>query len=190
LRYVYLIQSSIEYLSHVHPLSTAIVVHRGFKSGAQKLIPLYHSMIGEVIVWSSFTSTSMHRECVIDQFITDEDSILFEILLHPGDAAACVWDYSRFSSELEVLIAAASGFMVESVESIDVVKQLTIPLVKLSYWMSWYDFDISECPTTIVRESKSLIEKTSSISRSTAITSDRINSSTIQSQKCGRMIGW
>jgi hypothetical protein len=92
LHYIYLLQSSIEYDSHIHPLSTEIVVYRGFKSGGSKLIPLYHSMIGEVIVWSSFTSTSMKQESVIENYIAVEDSILFEILLHRGDAAACIWD--------------------------------------------------------------------------------------------------
>jgi hypothetical protein len=94
---------------------------------------------------------------VIDDFIEDDDSILFEILLHPGDAAAEMWKDSYFESESDILIAASSGFMVESVEMTDISKevegnvtQLTIPLVKLSYYMSWYDFDIDERPPTIL----------------------------------------
>jgi hypothetical protein len=60
---------------------------------------------------------------------------------------------------LEVLIAAGSAFVVESVESIEVskesesqgdVKQLTIPQVQLTYWMSWSDFDIDTPPATIL----------------------------------------
>jgi hypothetical protein len=36
-----------------------------------KLIPLYHSMIGAVTVWSSFTSTTLERESVINNFVTE-----------------------------------------------------------------------------------------------------------------------
>jgi hypothetical protein len=157
LHYVYLLQSSIEYWSHIHPLPNDVIVYRGLKSGGAQLIPLYHSMIGEVIVWSSFTSTSLTPESAINNFITDEDSILFEISLHPGDTATRIWDHSRFTNEYEVLIAASSGFMVKSVEMINIpkrkegqVNQLTIPLVKLIYCMSWYDFDIDERPATIL----------------------------------------
>jgi hypothetical protein len=91
---------------------------------------------------------------VIEHFITDEDSILFEILLHPGDIAVCIESYSRFDYESEILIAASSGFNVESVESINIVREanheLKIPVVKLSYCLSWYDFDIDERPVTIL----------------------------------------
>jgi hypothetical protein len=155
--YVYLLQSSIEYYSHIHPLPNDVIVYRGLESGGTQLRPLYHSMIGEVIVWSSFASTSLKQESAIADFITDEDSILFEISLHPGDTAARISDHSSFTNESEILIAASSGFMVESVEMIDIskqneghVKQLTIPLVKLIYCMSWYDFDIDERPATIL----------------------------------------
>jgi prephenate dehydrogenase len=114
-------------------------------------------MIGEVIVWSGFTSASLKRESMITDFITSKDSILFEILLHPGNTAAHVWDHSMFTSESEILIAASSVFMVESVESIDIamemidnMTQLMIPLVKLIYWMSWPGFDIDERLATIL----------------------------------------
>jgi hypothetical protein len=47
--------------------------------------------------------------------------------------------------------------MIESVESIDIamqmadsVTQLTIPLIKMTYWISWSDFDIDDRPTTIL----------------------------------------
>jgi hypothetical protein len=49
-------------------------------------------MIGEVIAWSRFTRTSMKQESVIENYIADEDSILFTILLHHGDAAVWIWD--------------------------------------------------------------------------------------------------
>jgi hypothetical protein len=153
LHYIYLLQSSIECYSQIHPFTSDVTVYRGLKSGGAKLVPLYYSMIGEVIVWSSFGSTSFELELVIDEFIIDDDSILFEILLRPGDAAVRICDHSRFTDEFEVLIAASSGFLVESVEWINVSKenggyenQLRIPLVELIYWMSWSDFDIDEPP--------------------------------------------
>jgi hypothetical protein len=80
---------------------------------------------------------------VIEHFIAEDESILFEILLHPGDVA--------------VLVAASSGFIVESVELVNVkiettngVKALKIPQVKLSYLISWSDFDIDERPQRIL----------------------------------------
>jgi hypothetical protein len=133
----------------------------------------------------------MKQESVIEDYIADEDSILFEILLHPGDAPTCIWGNSEFRSESEVLIAASSRFMIESVESIDIsiesesgMKEFTIPLVRLSYCMSWSDFDIDEPPTTIVLESESVIEEEVSISPSTAIASDWINSWIIPISDC------
>jgi hypothetical protein len=135
-----LLQSSIEYYSHINPLTFDVTVYRGLKSGGAKLLPLYHSRHGEVIVRSSFPSISLKREYVIDHCITDNDGILFEIRLHPGDTAATIWNDAGFATEREILIAASSGFMIESVESTDIpmqiadsVTQLTIPLIKMLY---------------------------------------------------------
>jgi hypothetical protein len=50
LHYIYLLQSSIEYCSYTNPLTSEVVVYRGFQSGGLRLTPLYYSMIGEVIV--------------------------------------------------------------------------------------------------------------------------------------------
>jgi hypothetical protein len=77
-------------------------------------------VIGEVIVWPSFTSASIDRNLVISRFIDGEDSLLFEILPHPGDVAVAIHDYSDHPEELEILIAASSGFMMDRVEWIDV----------------------------------------------------------------------
>jgi hypothetical protein len=156
LHYIYLLQSSIEYSSHTRPLTSDLSVYRGIKVSGSQFIPLYQSMIGEVIVWPSFTSTSTNQQYVINHFITGSDSILFKILLHPGNVAVHIENYSDYASESEVLIAASTGFMVESVESVDIVKeaengmtQFTIPLVHLSYSLSWYAFDIEERPRKI-----------------------------------------
>jgi hypothetical protein len=159
LHYIYLLQSSIEYHSFHNPLSDDIIVYRGFASGGQQLAPLYESMIDEVIVWSGFTSTSTNRAYVIKKFLKDEDSILFEITLHPGDVAISISEYSVNPSESEILIAASTGFKIKGVEYIDVELQnsdclsvVTIPLVKLSYFLSWSDFNIDEVPPAVLVE--------------------------------------
>jgi hypothetical protein len=149
----------LEYCSHHHPLLNDIIVYRGFVSNGSRFAPLYESMIDEVIVWSGFTSTSTDRDYVINHYITNEDSILFEIALHPGNVAISIQDYSDFPSESEILIAASTGFKVEGVEYIDVeirqsdsLKVMRIPLVKLNYWLSWSDFDINQYPSTVLIE--------------------------------------
>jgi hypothetical protein len=163
LHYIYLLQSSLEYYSYHHPLSKDIIVYRGLKNGGQRLASLYASMIDEVIVWSSFTSTSTDQRYVIKHFIQDEDSILFEIALHPGNVAVCIRDYSVFRGESEILIAASTGFKIDGVEYIDVeienpdgLSDVRIPMVKLSYFRSWSDFNIDECPPTVLIEGDSM----------------------------------
>jgi hypothetical protein len=106
LHYVHILQLSIKYYSHVHLIPSDGIVHQGLRPGGTKLLPLSHSMIGEVIVSSSFTSTSLERESAITDFITSEDSILFDVLLHPGHSAGYDSDHSKFISESETLIAA------------------------------------------------------------------------------------
>jgi hypothetical protein len=159
LHYIYLLQSSIEYCSRIDPLTSKVVVYRGLKTGGLRLAPLYYSMIDEVIVWPSFTSTSKSRDVVIENFIEDEDSILFEIVLHPGDIACCIRDYSEYENESEILIAATTGFTIESVEEIEIEKRgansqrrFQIFLVKLRYWSSWYDWNIDEPPERFLVE--------------------------------------
>jgi TPR repeat protein len=149
LRYIYLLQSSIEYCSHIRPLLLNMIVYRGIQQNGKMLVPLYESMIGEVIVWPSFTSTSINRDFVISAFIKGDDSLLFEIALHPGDVAVAIEAYSAYAGESEILIAASSGFMVEDVEWID-INGLKIGQVRLSYCMSWYDFNIDVPPTPIL----------------------------------------
>jgi hypothetical protein len=149
LRYIYLLQSSIEYFSHMQPLSSPMVVYRGISQPRKMLVPLYESMIGEVIVWPGFTSTSTDRDFVILQFIRKEESMLFEISLHPGDVAVAIHEYSDHENESEVLIAASSGFTVEAVEWVE-IRGMNIPQVRLSYCMSWYDFNIDDPPEPIL----------------------------------------
>jgi hypothetical protein len=153
LGYIYLLQSLIDYCSLCRPLTEDCIVYRGFPSGGSTLAPLYMSVVGEVIVWPGFASTSTDFECVIHRFIRKggdgEDGILFEIELHAGDVAANIACYSAHSSESEVLIAASSAFRVVAVDYIrigdkasDDLSDLKIPKVKLSYFVHWYDFDI------------------------------------------------
>jgi hypothetical protein len=151
LHYIYLLQSSLEYCSHHHPLPTDVVVYRSLTCDGGNLASVYESMIGEMIVWVEFTKASVCRDSEIEDLINGNDGILFEILLHPGAVAVRIPECSAVNSE--ILIAASSGFMVEDVEYIDVPKkvshnvtELRIPCVKLSYVMSWSDFDINERP--------------------------------------------
>jgi hypothetical protein len=159
LHYIYLLQSSLEYYSYHHPLSNDVIVYRGFMSGGRQLAPLYESMIDEVIIWSGFTSTSTDRDSVIKGFIKNEDSILFEIALHPGNVAICIADHSVIPSESEILIAASTGFKIDEVEYVDLempesedLNSVRIPVVKMSYFLSWSDFDIDACPPRVLVE--------------------------------------
>jgi hypothetical protein len=63
LYYPYVLQPSIEYIKCIHPFQSDVIVYRGLQTGGKKLIPLYVSMIGEIIVWSSFCGA--HRETEI-----------------------------------------------------------------------------------------------------------------------------
>jgi hypothetical protein len=157
LSYIYLLQSSIEYCSHNRPLVSDLIVYRGIRQRGKLLAPLYESMIGEVIVWPGFTSTSTNRSLVISRFITSEDSLLFEISLHPGDVAVAISDYSEHPFESEILIAASSAFTVDGVEWIDIrqksgsgFRELRIAQVRLSYAISWHDFDIDDMPEPVL----------------------------------------
>jgi hypothetical protein len=125
-----------------------VIVYRGIQQHGQLLIPLYESMIGEVIVFPGFTSTSTKREFVISRFIKGEDSLLFEISLHPDDVAVAIDVFSDYPSESEIMIAASSGFMVEEVDWIE-ISGSKIGQVRLSYCMSWYDFDIDDRPAPL-----------------------------------------
>jgi hypothetical protein len=149
LRYIYLLQSSIECYSHKEPLSSNLCVYRGIPNRGKILMPLYESMIDEVIIWPGFTSTSLDRDKVIDDFINGEDSLLFEILLHPGDVAVRIDTFSVHPDEKEILIAASSGFSVEDVTWVD-IKGLKIGNVRLSYCLSWYDFNIDDPPVPVL----------------------------------------
>jgi hypothetical protein len=156
LGYIYLLQSSIDYLSRQTPLQEDIRVYRGFHSRGSYFASLFESAIGDVIVWPGFTSTSMDRDRVIADF-TAEDGILFEINLHPGDVGVPIRDYSTFESENEVLIAASSGFRVESVDFIERRERnsssiVLFPIVTLSYFLHWYDFDLEQPPLPVLIE--------------------------------------
>jgi hypothetical protein len=149
LRYIYLLQSSIAQYSHIQLLSSNLTVYRGIQQHGRLLMPLYESMIGEVIVWAGFTSTSPDQDLVLSRFIKDDDSLLFSISLHPGDVAVGISDYSDYPEESEILIAASSGFMVEEVEWIE-IRGTKIGQVRLSYCISWYDFNIDDRPAPIL----------------------------------------
>jgi hypothetical protein len=157
LYYIYLLQSSIDYYSHAKPIQENLVVYRGI-AGSASLGLLYETMIGDVVVWPGFTSTSIDCNSVLRSFIHNEDSVLFEIELHPGDAAVLIEQYYEYGSEREILIAASTGFEVLRVDYADV----SIPqkngdshffhllIVRLSYFLHWYDFDLDQRPLPVL----------------------------------------
>jgi hypothetical protein len=155
--YIYLLQSSIESRSHVAPIRENFVVYRGIQNSADQGM-FYESMIGDVVVWCGFTSTSTDRDYVVNEFITDDDCVLFEIELHPDDVAVFIERDSEYEFEREVLIAASTGFQVLSVDYTDVSicgecdesVHVHLPIVKLSYFLHWYDFDLDQCPPRVL----------------------------------------
>jgi hypothetical protein len=161
LNYIYLLQSSIQECACNLPIREDQVVYRGLPSRGSELAAIYASSIGQAIVWPSFTSTSKDIECVMRDFIQSSEGILFEITLCAGAVATAIDRYSAIPIEHEVLIAAMSGFMVESIDYIpyshskhgvttDDSVSSAIPKVKLRYWMSWFDFDIDNPPPTFI----------------------------------------
>jgi hypothetical protein len=149
--YIYLLQSSIEQWSHLHPLKESCVVYRGFRSDGDKHALLYQSMIGDVVVLDGFVSASQDKDLVISSFVESDSGLLFEISLPAGAVAVSIVPFSDYPGESEILIAASSGFLVDSVDEISVVNRETglefnIPCVKLTYFLSWYDFEVNLRP--------------------------------------------
>jgi hypothetical protein len=150
LSYIALLQSSIERYSLANPWMAECTVYRGFRSGGASHALLYETMIGEVIVWRGFSSTSLNLEVVLSRFVRGPSGVLFEISLPPGAVAASISEFSEYA-EAEVLIAASTGFLVESVDGItvplgDPAEEFEIPRVRLSYFASWWDFDLDRRP--------------------------------------------
>jgi hypothetical protein len=153
MNYIYLLQSSIDYCSRTQKFQSGLVVYRGIPSGGRDLADIYESMIGEMIVWKGFTSTSTKRDYVIEHFVRTDEGVLFEILLHSGDVVADIRPYSAYRRESEILIAASSAFRILEVADIRVPISRSpgspvhvIPKVTLSYQMSWFEFEIDIPP--------------------------------------------
>jgi hypothetical protein len=153
LSFIYLLQSSIDCQSRENPILENILVYRGVRE-ASDLVMLYESTIGSVVVWSEFTKASTDRDSVLSDLMTDEDCVLFEIELHPGDVAVEIEGYSEHESGDEVLIAASTGFIVVSVDDLEVSicgeDVIRLPTVRLSYFLHWYDFDLDERPRPVL----------------------------------------
>jgi hypothetical protein len=153
LSYIYLLQSSIEYLWHTEPFEKNVVVYRGI-TGNGDFGSLYQTMIGDVVVWPGFASTSRDRDYVLKTFITNEDCVLFEIDVHRGDIAVNIQRQSQYEHEHEILIPASTAFKVISADDVDVLipargldppSVLHISVVRLSYFLHWCDFDLDNC---------------------------------------------
>jgi hypothetical protein len=145
LSYISLLQSSIQYLSHTEPFQEDLTVYRVI-SGDGDLELLYASMIGGVVVWPGFTSTSRDRNYVLSTFATNDCCVLFEIELHPGDIAVEIQDVSEYQDEREILIPASTAFEVMSVDDADD----SIPSVRLRYFLDWCDFDLDDYPRAVI----------------------------------------
>jgi hypothetical protein len=147
--YLYLLQSSIAFRSRSRPLRENFVVYRGIEQ-CYEFVPLYKSIAGNVVFLPRLTSTSTDRNYILNHFITDENSVLFEIELHAGDMAVRIEEYFNFRLEREFLITALIGCKVLSVTYADVSVQLDsggsislrIPVVRLSSFLHWSDFDL------------------------------------------------
>jgi hypothetical protein len=157
LSYVYLLQSSIACLARENPIRDNLVVYRGIRQAADRVM-LYESAIGDVVVWPEFTSAFTDLDYVLNHFITDEDCVLFKIELHPGDVAVQIERYSADQAGDEVLIAASTGFRIDSVDDTDVsipaedgcLNLFHLPTIGLSYFLHWYDFDLDQRPPRVV----------------------------------------
>jgi hypothetical protein len=75
LSYIYLLQASIDVLAKQNPFKEEIVVYRGLKHLDPELTSLYDSVVGQNILWRSFTSTSRSLEVTLDLFISEENGI-------------------------------------------------------------------------------------------------------------------
>jgi hypothetical protein len=161
LSYIYLLQSSIGKCACKWPIAEDQVVYRGLSSGGSELGLLYASLIGQIVVWKDFTSTSSDIECAMRDFVQGSDGILFGITLRTGAVATAIRRYSAIPNQHEILIAAISGFIIDSVDYIRAPQlgqggttrcsaDSTIPKVKLRYWLSWIDFDIDDRPTHFI----------------------------------------
>jgi hypothetical protein len=154
LSYIALLQSSIHRCSVLSPLTSDCTVYRGFGAGGASEALLYETIVGEVIVWGGFSSTSLDRDYVISRFVGGGSGLLFEISLPAGAVAVPIADVSVYD-ESEILIAASTGFLVESVEWITVSndrssRKFKIPCVRLSYFVSWSEFDLDRRPPRLL----------------------------------------
>jgi hypothetical protein len=103
---------------------------------------------------------SLHLDCVIKRFVGDCHSIECEILFHfDVQSLLKLIDLQHTPDEKEVLIASTSSFVVKSVEYLpfrqvegetsDTANDM-ISTVTLNSWMSWHDFDIDNCPPSLI----------------------------------------
>jgi hypothetical protein len=148
-----LLQSSFDDCAHLKPLTEPVVVYRGISSGGRAYADLFNSMVSELVVLPSFTSTSLSRRVAIEKFAKAYDGVLLEIDLHPGDIATHISDCSDYPYETEILIAASSVFRVIAVDTTERLSDsrgLVIPRVRLSYEMSWFEIDIDKLPPTLL----------------------------------------
>jgi hypothetical protein len=127
------------------PFKKEVIVYCGLHGIDHGLVACYLSVIGDIVLWRSFTSTSRNLELTIRDFVNSEKGILFDIHLYPGNIAADISRYSAFE-EFEMLIPAYTAFRVDDVVDFRVQdalptfeRDMIVPLVRLSYASSWFD---------------------------------------------------
>jgi hypothetical protein len=133
-------------------------VRRAVHSGLSQIVGHFKRMILQSLLRPMWKILRKHFYSPL-HFIKNEDNILFEIVLHPGDIAICIADHSVTASESEILIAELTGFKMDQIESIDLeitesddLNYVRIPVVKMCYFLSWSDFDIDECSPRVLVE--------------------------------------
>jgi hypothetical protein len=116
------------------------LVYRGFGRGGHELAGLYASLIDKVIIWRGFSTASKDRDFIIQEFVRRRDGILFEIVLGRGAIAAD-------GEGNEVIIAAESGFKINSVE---IETAHGIPIVSMEWVSAWSEADLEFDPRDLL----------------------------------------
>jgi hypothetical protein len=144
LSYICLIQGAIELFAEDQTITGDSVFFHGIPTGASDLRNVYCSMVVEVVVWSSFTRASRDIGRVLQDLVRGSDGILFELTMRSRDIFAAVETGDMF----EVLIAAASLFKVDAVETIESgdAEGIIYPVVKMTCVGDWSVFDIERKP--------------------------------------------
>jgi hypothetical protein len=161
LNYIYLLQSPICECGCNSPIREHQVIYRGLSRWVQNLGHFTRCSLARLVFGTISRVQQFVIEIAICKFVKSSEGILFGITLCAGAVAGALRLYSAYPKEHEVLIAAMSEFMVESIDHILAPQReqstsrhnfvdSTIPNVKLRYCSPWFDFDIDNRPPTFI----------------------------------------